>query len=144
MIVAGIWFGQHPIVNTFMQPSKEELRDLESYYNHFKKIVEVCFLLNKNSITQNDLDVSSSLLITFHEQFMILYGSIILSTVSLTLFLIGERYATINLHYLLHLPECVQDLDPLWANTCYEFESANGTLKKLLHGTQKVDIQVII
>ena len=32
---------------------------------------------------------------------------------------LGERYATINLHYMLHLPNADQQL-----NTCYEFESA--------------------
>ena len=36
----------------------------------------------------------------------------------------------------------VSELGPLWANTCYEFESSNSVLKKLLHGTQKVDMQV--
>lgn len=56
----------------------------------------------------------------------------------------GERHATINLHYLLHLTEMVKDLGPLWANTCFEFESANHTIKKLFHGTKKIDMQVML
>ena len=56
----------------------------------------------------------------------------------------GERYASLNLHYLLHYPEAVQQLGPMWANTCYEFENANGELKQLFHGTRKIDIQVSI
>ena len=62
----------------------------------------------------------------------------------LSLIIAGERYATINIHYLLHLTDCVRDLGPLWANTCFEFESANSCIKKLLHGTRKVDMQVNI
>jgi hypothetical protein len=30
----------------------------------------------------------------------------------------------------------------LAANTCYKFESINGTIKKLLRDTRKVDIQL--
>ena len=44
---------------------------------------------------------------------------------------------------MLHLVEMVRDLGPLWANTCYEFENANGTINKLFHGTKKIDMQVI-
>ena len=55
---------------------------------------------------------------------------------------VGERHATINMHYLLHLVDSVRDLGPLWANTCFEFESSNSAIKKLLHGTQKFDMQV--
>ena len=55
---------------------------------------------------------------------------------------IGERHATLNLHYLLHMPQAVRDLGPLWANTCFEFENSNSVLKKLLHGTKKVHMQV--
>lgn len=50
----------------------------------------------------------------------------------------GERYATINMHYLLHLTDMVKDLGPLWANSCYEFENANSTVEKLFHGTKKI------
>ena len=39
----------------------------------------------------------------------------------------GERHATLNIHYLLHIVDMVRDLEPLWANTCFEFENANGT-----------------
>uniref|UniRef100_A0A1X7UUT9 Uncharacterized protein n=1 Tax=Amphimedon queenslandica TaxID=400682 RepID=A0A1X7UUT9_AMPQE len=55
---------------------------------------------------------------------------------------LGERHATLNLHYLLHSPQSVKELGPLWANTCYEFENSNSVLKKLLHGTHKVDMQI--
>ena len=44
---------------------------------------------------------------------------------------------------MLHFPEAVSQLGPMWANTCYEFEASNGGIKKLLHGTKRIDVQVI-
>jgi len=49
---------------------------------------------------------------------------------------------TINIHNLLHLPTVVRNLGPLWAHSCFPFESANGELLKLFHGSQVVDKQV--
>ena len=43
---------------------------------------------------------------------------------------------------LLHLPEVVKDLGPLWAHSCFPFKSANGDLLKLFHGSQGVEKQV--
>ena len=40
------------------------------------------------------------------------------------------------------MPQAVKELGPLWANTCYEFENANAAVKKLLHGTNNVHMQV--
>ena len=49
---------------------------------------------------------------------------------------------TINIHNLLHLPHIVKNLGPLWAHSCFPFESANGELLKLFHGSQAVEKQV--
>ena len=54
----------------------------------------------------------------------------------------GERYMTINVHNLLHLPDAVRNLGPLWAHSCFAFEAANGELLKHFHGSQKVEKQV--
>ena len=35
---------------------------------------------------------------------------------------------TLNVHGLLHLPEIVTNLGPLWAHSCFPFEAANGDL----------------
>lgn len=56
--------------------------------------------------------------------------------------LLGERYLTGSVHGLLHLPEAVRNLGPLWAHSCFGFESANGDLLKLFHGSQGVEKQV--
>lgn len=57
---------------------------------------------------------------------------------------VGERNMSANIHILLHLPEVVEDLGPLWAHSCFPFETANGELLKLFHGSQSVDKQVIM
>ena len=41
-----------------------------------------------------------------------------------------------NVHGLLHLPEVVTKLGPLWAHSCFPFEAANGKLLKMFHGSQ--------
>lgn len=55
----------------------------------------------------------------------------------------GERHMTINIHNLLHINASVQNHGPLWANSTFEFEDANGELTALFHGTQNIDMQVI-
>ena len=57
--------------------------------------------------------------------------------------LYGERYMTINIHSLIHLPQMVRQTGPLWSNSCFPFESANGELLKLFHGTQYIDVQIM-
>lgn len=54
----------------------------------------------------------------------------------------GEQHMTINIHSLLHLAECVRNLGPLWASSCFPFESANGEVLTLFHGSQGVEKQV--
>jgi hypothetical protein len=39
---------------------------------------------------------------------------------------VGEWQALSNVHGLLHLPESVSDIGPLWAHSCFPFESGNG------------------
>ena len=55
---------------------------------------------------------------------------------------VGERQVLPNVHGLFHLPETVSDLGPLWAHSCFPFESGNGELLKLFHGSQSVEKQV--
>ena len=53
--------------------------------------------------------------------------------------LAGDRYMTASLHSLMHLPDSVCHEGPLWSHS---FESANGDLLKLFHGSQGIDKQV--
>lgn len=49
--------------------------------------------------------------------------------------LCGRRYVTANVHSLLCLADSICELGPLWAHFCFHFESQNGALKSLVHGT---------
>ena len=55
---------------------------------------------------------------------------------------IGVKYTTMNIHLLQHLPECVKRWGPLWSYTCFHFETMNGYLKFLFHGTKDMSKQV--
>ena len=48
-----------------------------------------------------------------------------------------------NIHLLLHLPDTVKELGPLWVYSCFHFEGLNGMLKGLVRGTQHIDKQLI-
>ena len=50
---------------------------------------------------------------------------------------------TLNINSLLHLPDSVADLGPLWSSSCFPFENANGDLLKLINESQNVDMQII-
>ena len=54
-------------------------------------------------------------------------------------YIIEDRYSSMNLHGLLHLPDIVVALGPLWAHSSFPFESANSDLLKLFHGTTCVE-----
>ena len=40
------------------------------------------------------------------------------------------------------MPKCVENWGPLWAHSCFPFESVNGDLLKLFHGTRNSVEQV--
>ena len=106
------------------------IRDLlkPKYLYHYCALVEGVYLLNQSSISEADIAHSERLLNYFVFMMPVLYG---------------ERYMTINLHSLLHLPLMAKELGPLWSNSCFPFESANGEILKLFHGTQYIDIQIL-
>lgn len=54
----------------------------------------------------------------------------------------GAKNCTMNLHLLGHLAECVRDWGPLWAYSCFSFESSNNHLRKLFHGSKDMSKQV--
>lgn len=98
------------------------------YLYHYCAFVEALFLLSQSSISEHDIEKSEKLLQYFVFMFPSLYDA---------------RYVTINIHSLLHLPTTVKELGPLWSTSCFAFESANGDLLKLFHGTQCIDLQIV-
>lgn len=97
------------------------------YLEHFLRFVTAVSLLSSDLITQNMIDTARDLLHRFVQEFQVLYGA---------------QFCSINIHQLLHLPDCVLNLGPLWAYTCYEYEDLNGQLLKLIHGTTHIDTQI--
>ncbi|XP_068727677.1 uncharacterized protein [Montipora capricornis] len=86
------------------------------------------FRLLKKSISQDELQEAHAYLKLFVAQAPVFYGL---------------KFQTFNVHQLLHLPEAVRDLGPLWSNSCFPFEDYNGDLRDLFHGTRNVDGQIV-
>ena len=55
----------------------------------------------------------------------------------------GPLVSTMNVHQLRHLKVHVQNWGPLWCFSCFGFESVNGDIKKLFHGTREMSEQVM-
>ena len=106
------------------------LRDIlpDEHYKHFIFSSEAIFILLGESVTLHELDHAEKLLQHFCLMFSALYP---------------EGKETINVHSLLHLADDVRNLGPLWTHSCFPFESYNGNLLKLFHGTQNVELQII-
>jgi len=98
------------------------------YLNHYSLLVVSIHTLLQQSISDRQLNQCQSLINTFCRQFEVLYG---------------QRYMSANVHLLLHLPSTVRQLGPLWVFSCFYFEGQNGVLKRLVHGTQHIDKQII-
>lgn len=100
----------------------------DDYFQHFLLLVEGIFLLLQDSISPDDLSKSEKLI----QHFCFMFGQ-----------LYGARYELINVHSLLHLPDVVRDLGPLYCYSLFGFEDLNGNLLKLVHGTQQTQMQIV-
>ena len=98
------------------------------YYEHFMLFSEAIFTLCHATVTQSQIEHTERLLMHFCLKFPKLYS---------------ERYQTANLHSLLHMAEDVRNLGPLWTHSTFPFESLNGELLKLFHGTQSIVFQIV-
>ena len=54
----------------------------------------------------------------------------------------GRRYISKTVHSLVHVELCVLKTGPLWATSCFPFESTYHFLVKMIHGTRFVLHQV--
>lgn len=107
-----------PILQGIMRPD---------YYDHYILLVTGVAILSSDRITDHMIDVARDLLNRYVREFEILYG---------------PQFCSINLHHLLHLPDTMRQLGPLFAHTCYEYEDLNGQMLKLVHGTTHIDTQI--
>ena len=47
-----------------------------------------------------------------------------------------------NVHMLRHVAQTVRNWGPLWCYSCFPYESLNGHLKSMVHGTRDMTKQV--
>lgn len=99
----------------------------DELFYHYMLLVQLAHTLLSNRISQEQLDQCRKMAMHFCINVSVFYG---------------QRYMTSNVHLLLHLSDRVQDLGPLWANSCFYFEDFNGQLRNLFHGTQNIDRQI--
>lgn len=113
------------LFSTALPLLQEHMKD--KYFEYFKKLVCAISLLNQASISNQDLELATSLLLLFVCEFQELFG---------------VRNMSFNVHCLTHLPDVVRALGPLWASSCFGFESLNGKLARLVHGTRHAGLQI--
>lgn len=99
----------------------------EPYYSHFVGFSNAIYLLLQENISASDLQLADKNITYFCSMFSHLYGT---------------DSITMNVHCLLHLCQKVEDLGPLWAQSCFFYEDLNGDLRSLFHGTQNVQTQI--
>lgn len=78
-------------------------------------------------MTKEDIEQADKMLHEFVSRFEVLYEKTSLSC---------------NVHLTLHLAEIVKRFGPLRVTSCFPFESFNGELKRLVHGTKHADLQI--
>lgn len=99
----------------------------DEYMEHHMLLVSAVYLLSQRSISPEQIDRASILLNRYVKDFEHLYHL---------------RFMGINVHQLLHLPDSVRCLGPLWVYSCYFLEDMNGKLCHLFHGTRHVGVQI--
>lgn len=98
------------------------------YYQHFLLLVSAINTLLRTELSANQIQLAESLLQVFVQDTELLYGR--------------ER-CTFNLHQVTHLTHFVRLWEPLWAWSAFHFEDLNGYLKKINHGPNKIDIELV-
>ncbi|XP_076113737.1 uncharacterized protein LOC143082060 [Mytilus galloprovincialis] len=97
------------------------------YLKHFSTLVEATYILLGEGISNEDLERADLLLTVFVKSSEGLYG---------------QNFMGLNVHSLLYLVTCVKKWGPLWAWSCFCFESFNGEIKRSIHGTGNVCKQI--
>ncbi|KAK3920363.1 Halomucin [Frankliniella fusca] len=98
-----------------------------NYWVHHSKFVAAISMLCQESISPDQLNDAEELLHSFVSDFQELYGL---------------RYLGLNVHQLLHLVDCVRSLGPAFVYSCFFYESVNGQLARLVHGTRHSALQI--
>ncbi|CAN8017040.1 unnamed protein product [Ixodes persulcatus] len=98
------------------------------YLEHFALLTSALYSLMKSLVTNEDVDESTVKITKF---------------VVGTQYLYGETQMTLNVHTLLHIQKSVLLHGPLWALSCFEFESSMGHLLKLVSSANGIPLQIL-
>lgn len=104
-------------------PILQQIPRFRKYLKHWAHLVQPFHLLMGDSISTIDLQTANRLLKVF---------------VADTAELYTKDAMTYNIHQLIHIPQSVADWGPLWAHSCYAFESGNGKIVKSVHAAKGV------
>ncbi|XP_011686450.1 PREDICTED: uncharacterized protein LOC105449147 [Wasmannia auropunctata] len=99
----------------------------QEYFDHHLQLLSAVYLLSRDSISFDQIEVARNHLRSYISKFADFYG---------------VRNMSMNVHQLLHLPDVVLDLGPLWVYSCFFLEDLNGKLSKLIHGSRHAGLQV--
>ena len=97
------------------------------YAHHYSLLVYAMHILLSSNISSHDLHTADKLL-CFYQHMPEFYG---------------DTSCTLNMHNLIHLVPLVKQWGPLWVYSCFGFESMNGHLKKMFHGTRQILGQLV-
>lgn len=97
------------------------------YLEHFACLVEGIHLLLMECISSQNLKRAKTLIHAFYRNSTELYG---------------DNFAGLNVHNLLHYADFVKMWGPLWAWSCFGFESCNGEILQSVHGKGNVCSQI--
>ncbi|EFX78062.1 hypothetical protein DAPPUDRAFT_320792 [Daphnia pulex] len=91
------------------------------FYRHWLYLVNCCRLLQKKSMTQEDLQHARILALAFLGQIPDLYG---------------VEHVSYNVHLLNHIVEGVDNWGAPWAYSAFLYEDAGGNMKTQFHGSK--------
>lgn len=93
------------------------------YIEHLNLLSSTVYKLLGTSINQADLEEAQTNLKEFTRLYELYFG---------------QSKMVLNVHQLIHIPDCVKEHGPLWLSSMFDFESQNGTLGKYFHGKNNV------
>lgn len=99
----------------------------QKYYNHFRLLSSAIYTLLQTTISKIELDDARKKLESFVTNYQAFYG---------------KTSMTMNVHCLLHLVDCVENMGPLWSFSMFSFESFNHRLKQYGKNSNNVINQI--
>ncbi|KAJ1530915.1 hypothetical protein ONE63_005754 [Megalurothrips usitatus] len=106
------------------------LQDIMSvfHFEHHMLLVYGLYLLSKDTVSEQCLELASEMLTDYCSRFEDLYG---------------DEFMSCYVHQLMHLPTVVKDFGPLWVTSCAPYEALNETLRRFSQGINQEENQVM-